>query len=437
MNTGFFIAKSEVTTATTRDEAQDMADSFYISSSYTPTTSGLYTEDQIAASKAILNSGSYSSTQQEDYDDLISFANQGLTYNWQKPASRTIDGSDKNDVEWAAKWDGHYIHAMAIAYRLTDNVNYADKAIEGIDLWSNDTTGINQMLPVYNAPTETAGRVAAEQVSGRYFPNFIEAAFLLRSKSPWVNHPTIDTTFTTWLNDFVYPECAHGIQGGDYDAGDMPYGNNHAFGGIMLGFQCNFYLGLGETDYQNCLSALNWHHMEKNTNWDTTLPAPHDKWTTGFGTAYEGSQLRNTDGSVTGYTSRTVTNTLPIEDYRGTSAHTYVGGTILTIVAIYKLIWNNRGENLYPIDHGGINFSDILQEYYDMGVGNHTWAFSGSNLSTTEQQISELYLMCGDFLNRSDWMAWADSGRAASNWTVDDKFTSHTTRWCMVGTLFQ
>lgn len=304
---------------------------------------------------------------------------------------------------------------MALVYRLTDDERYAKAAIEWIDIWTNSKTWVNKLYPEYNPKKHTEARDMVEQAGWRYFPNLIEAAFLLRDNKLWLDHPSIDKDFTNWLTDFVVPENVHGMGGWDMSKGIPPIINNHWQIAIHLWFLCNSYLDSWEEEYQNLIKALERYIDDKSSGWETGLPAPNDRVRTWFsnmikGTNQQFSQEENTE---------LISNTMPIELFRMT--YDYSNLSVRIMIDTFRIIYNNTWKNYFTYKNNiGISFEQVLNQYYRFGAWLDPRVMPQNfKPRNTDSHRSHSYEQVGDFLWHEEWSIWADEGRQNINWSAD------------------
>ena len=383
---------------------------------------GIYNEEQIERAKCLKDIGG--SEYETTYNHLITSAeyfSNNFTPRARTQGIRHIGGdcssNAMNDIGNDMNENAQMMHTLALAYLLSDEVSYGNKAIEFLDAWVNTTTGINAY--------SDCGNFQPDQAFGRRTPSFIETAFLLRNTDIWINHPSIDIDFRNYLQNIIVPNIAHGATGGDMNNGNFPAKNNHSGPAIITGFMANIYLDSGQEEWDNVMAALEWR---------LDVVASNYGFNSGMTSMVQGIQCSTQFGDGGGYIVRDLEAVFPLEMYRGGHSNRYSKLAITNLNQMFRFIHNAKGINKWTwINNDGVTFENVLQSYFDMRIGGPlVWGAStdiGPSYNT--QGWKQLYETAGKRLNNSEWDTWATQGAP-----LDLTVSIYDVNWTLLPSLF-
>lgn len=124
------------------------------------------------------------------------------------------DAMEHNNEIWAKLEDSDYTLQLAIAYHMTGDTKYADKAVYFLNSWASSNTrclgkayvdyyGGEENLPIPDLSNyKTPGyydQSGADSVMNQVMQGFIQAGLLLKGYDRWAQ--TDKDIFTTWINN--------------------------------------------------------------------------------------------------------------------------------------------------------------------------------------------------------------------------------------------
>ncbi|MDR2627644.1 MAG: alginate lyase family protein [Dysgonamonadaceae bacterium] len=251
--------------------------------------------------------------------------------------------SDENfDAKSGLTLDAHAAHANALAYALTGNETYAQKAIYFLNAWST----VNKTITENDSAGNATGTVLT---ASNLMPGVLIAADLLMGHDIWTTSDKAQ--FKTWIQQVMLP-CANSIKGKSNNWGDW---------GVFAAASSYHLLG----DKEKLLTEIN--------RMKTRIDIHQDD-----------------DGSM------------PQETRRGVNGlwYTYFALTPITLSA--QLAYNTTGQDLFNYtSENGKSIKKALDylKYYHLHKSEWPW-YPMTDSPTTKDAPSDLFEAMNNFYNR-------------------------------------
>ncbi len=391
---------------------------------------GIYTDTQINQAK-----NSTDPKIVEARNDIIALANTQLGKTSQAGGlyyilheyigdSYNSEAGAHNNAIWAKLTDNEYALQLAIAYHMTGNTKYADKAVYFLNSWSSSNTrcmgkayvdyyGGEENLPVPDLGSyKTPGyydQSGADSMMNQVMQGFIQAGLLLKDYDRWAQ--TDKDIFTTWINNskdyyrrFFLP--------GEYQPGkwfnpEWPEGNGNTSGLI-----------------QKVLIEA-WNEDTETLN--------------GESKTYMKLLLDGAIRPLT-YNGFNIPHMIPGEVLRGNNGMWYTSWGLEAFTQLAGIFENTIGVDFFHTKNvHGSSLVDALDKfyYYIRHVDEWPWLSgresypsrikTGGTISRVPQAGSwggTMYEALGLKLNRSTWSEWASSKGPTTF------FATGRTSWC-------
>lgn len=370
---------------------------------------GIITQQQIDEAKAKIAAGDILRTQSKN--DLIALANIALNkaHSADVPLysyafyGATQEELDAVNASFRALADNELAFQLALAYKITGNTAYADKAIYFLNAWATKS-------PSYNVPdfVETGDvpdfrawnspgyydRSDADLAMCSTMVGFLQTAMLLRDYPAFTS--TIKAKFNTWMA-----------------AREINYKR--------------FFLpgDLGDSDWAH----PEWPHSNQTSS-ALLFKVMLDTWRgditelSGYDITYLKKLLDAQIETLTdsGYN---IPDMLPIEVRRGDNGMWYTAWTLESLTGIAQVLQNSTGVDLFQWQNrNGSSIENALDRFFIYVENPDQWPWlSGKDGPTKTGGITRTvkpnswggttYEALGYKLNKPEWTAWATATKAS------------------------
>ena len=370
---------------------------------------GIITKQQIDEAITEIAAGDRLKTQSKS--DLVALANRALTkvHSANVPLySYAFYGATQSELDavnnsFRALADNELAFQLALAYKITGNKAYADKAIYFLNAWG--TNSPSYIVPDFvengDAPDfrrwNSPGfydRSDADLSMCSTMVGFLQAAMILENYEGFT--PAIKVKFNAWMakreinyKRFFLPGEAGGS---DWALPEWPPSNQTA---SALLFKVMLDAWKGDTD---TLSGYDVTYLKKQLD----------------------AQIETLTDS--GYN---IPHMLPIEVRRGSNAMWYTAWTLETLTAIAEVLQNETSVDLFQWKNkNGSSLENALDRFFIYVKNPNQWPWlygkDGSTKTGGLGRIVErnswggtLYEAMGHKYNKTEWTAWATKEKAS------------------------
>ena len=329
--------------------------------------------------------------------------------------------------------DGSAIYKLAMAYKLSGNVKYADKAIELLDSWATINKGykgfeyqgfVNDLLRPWETKNYFA-QTTADHLMSEYGAVFIQSAILLKDYNGWSKNKR--DKFSSWCRD-VYRKSTDSILGNIEIKKDSSWDEKRLFSEIV---KKNSWLfgNIGP----NVRLGVTLHHVwegDKKAVIDIDIPLLK---------AMLDSQIRSTV-----HLGKTIPAMLPIEQRRGIYALIYSPWALLSFSAYMQVVYNETGIDLFKWKNkNGYTLEDAVERLFIYAKSPEKWPYrEGGAYENAKGSIEKIggiplekqmkpdnyggklfYSMSKKYGNHPEWLKWSSSTKVfdfgAMNWNLN------------------
>lgn len=378
---------------------------------------GLHTEAQLEKAKIAV---SQNSLQLDVHNKLIDMANRNLTRTHQAKTKMfmydvyaTLTEAQKEEIHAAdvAATDNEYAYQLALAYKLTGNTQYADKAVSYLDAWATYNNGWDAELYSGTAVPDlgtykTPGyfnRSGADMAMNSILVGFLQAAILLRDYSGWTQIQ--QDRFSSWIDERKVHYLRFFLPGNSLPTASTRYPVHVEWENPEWPFS-NVTVGA-------LMTQMMVHVWEQDT---TTLA--------GYDTVYFKKMLDEQIRTLTdsGYN---IPHMLPVETRRGNNAIWYTAWTLETMTGIMELLKNETGLDLFKWKNKhGSSVEDALSRFFIYVENPALWPWLSGTNGSTVGTISRIvkrnewggttYEAMGIKYGKEEWTNWATANGASA-----------------------
>lgn len=350
---------------------------------------GLYTSEQINKTKELAQNGI--EPQASAYRILINLADSALTKShraveslksWQFYSATPEQLEQMNLEQSYLSNDANYAYKLSLAYKLTGEVKYADKAAYFINAWASinkEYIGVGftgDSSSTYKTPYY-ANQTNADLNMATSGLGFIQAAILIKDYTGWSNADK--TVFSTWCTNVYRKNTDTLLQAKDWWVSDV---------GVTVR-----------------LGIIMHHAWEGDASVIINEDIPFIK------------NLLNLQLKTLTKGGYNIPDMLAYETEKGTTGMWYTTWTLASFTASMEIIHNHTGVDLFRWNNtNGSNMEKALDRYFIYAKTPSNWPYLEHDGSTsgTITKIPQpgswggtLYEAMGEKYNKPEWKKWA------------------------------